>query len=331
MSLGPNNAPAMAEMCWLLEQKDTRLLPDAIWLGGKRHLYQHLRSVEALSVTQEVAPSVLCPDCTSRSIQPELLMPPISTRLPYRAHCSDCGWVPLNAEQSRLWHIRPAKIADWLNAALGLKDRHKVEMVVDDVLWYLGDREIRRQRRSLFFGCRIASASTKVKAALDRLARPGAEVLITTSDPERIKTTELADRLFVSLRAIAQLRKSHLVVENIEPYLTGLATVEQSDETSLRLLHSQRAALINGTKFSVSPQVHDFLTILEKADGDEVHKRHIASKLAITTATFRTADIFKRHKQVQAIFVGNDSNGNYWIKPEFLILEGGEASARHTI
>lgn len=331
MSPGPLNAPALAEMCWLLEQKDTRLLPDAIWLGGKCHLYQHLRSVEALSVTQEVAPSVLCPECTSRSIQPELLMPAKSTRLPYRAYCSDCGWVSLSTEQSRLWHIRPAKIAEWLNAALGLKERYKVEVVLDGVLWYLGDREIRRQRRSLFFGCRVASASTKVKAALDQLARPGAEVLITTSDLAQFKTTALADRQFLSLRAVAQLRKSHLAVENIESYLTGLATVEQSDETSLRLLHSQRAALINGTKFPVSPQVHDFLTILEEADGDEVHKRHIASKLAITTETFRTADIFKRHKQVQAIFVGNDNNGNYWIKPEFLILEGGEASARHTM
>ena len=323
MSLGPINAPAMAEMCWLLEQKDTRLLPDAIWLGGKRHIYQHLRSMEALSVTQEVAPSILCPDCTSRSILPELLMPPISTRLPYRAYCSDCGWLPLNAEQSRLWHIRPTKIADWLNAALGLRDRHKVEMVVDDLLWYLGDREIRRQRRSLFFGCRIASDPTKVKTELDRLACPGAEVLITTSDLAQFKTTPLADRQFLSLRAIAQLRKSHLVVESIEPYLTELATQEQTDETSLRLLHSQRAVLINGTKIPVSPQVHNFLTILEEADGDEVHKRHIASKLAIPTATFRTADIFKRHKQVQAIFIGNDNTGNYWLKPEFLTLERG--------
>lgn len=323
MSPGPLNAPAFAEMCWLLEQKDTRLLPDAIWLGGKSHLYQHLRSMEALSVTQEVAPSVICPDCTSRSIQPELLVPAKSTRLPYRAHCCDCGWVPLSAELSRLWHIKPAKIAEWLNAALGLKDRHKVEMVVDGVLWHLGDREFCRQRRSLFFGCRIASDPTKVKTELDRLACPGAEVLITTSDLAQFKTTALADRQFLSLRAIAQLRKSHLVVENIEPYLTGLATEEQTDETSLRLLHSQRAVLINGTKFPVSPQVHDFLTILEEADGDEVHKRHIASKLVIATATFRTADIFKRHKQVQAIFVGNDNNGNYWLKPEFLTLERG--------
>jgi hypothetical protein len=321
----------MAELCRLLEQSDTQILPDAIWLGGERHIYEHLRSMEALAVAQALAPSILCPDCTSRSIQPVLLMPAKSIRLPYRAHCSDCGWVSLSTEQSRLWHIRPAKIAEWLNAALGLKERYKVEMVVDGVLWYLGDREIRRQRRSFFFGCRIASASLKVKAALDQLTRPGAELLITTSDQERIKATELADRQFLSLRAIAQLRKSHLVVENIEPYLTGLATVEQSDETSLRLLHSQRAALINSQKISVSPQVHDFLTILEEADGDEVHKRHIASKLGIATATFRTADIFKRHKQVQAIFVGNDNNGNYWINPEFLILEGGEASARDTI
>lgn len=323
MSLGALNAPAFAELCWLLEQEDMRLLPDAIWLGGKRHLYQHLRSMEALSVTQEVAPSIICPDCTSRSIQPELLMPANSTQLPYRAYCGDCGWVLLSTEQSRLWQTKPVKIAEWLHTALGLNSQHKVEAVVEGALWYLGDREILRQRRSFFFGRRITSASMAVRAALDRLAAPGSEALITTSEPDLLKTTALAARQVVPLRAIARLRKSHLVLENLETYFTGLATVEASDETSLRILHSQRSALIGGLKVPLAPQVYDFLKVLEDADGDEVHKRHIASSLRISTVTFRTADIFKRHKQVSETFVGSDKKGNYWLKPEFLILERG--------
>lgn len=323
MSLGPLNAPALAELCWLLEQEDTRLLPDAIWLGEKHRLYQHLHSMQALSVVQDAAPSIMCPDCTSRSIRPELVMPAQSSSLAYRAFCGECGWVSLSTEQSRLWQINPVKIAEWLNAALGMKAGYKVESVVDGVLWYLGDREIRRQRRSFFFGRRITSASTPVQAALNRLSAPGAQALITTSDPALLKTTALAACQVVPLRAIAQLRKAHLVVENLEAYFTGLATVEASDETSLRVLHSKRAVLIDGTKVPLSPQVYDFLKVLEDADGDEVHKRHIASSLGISTATFRSADIFKRHKQVSETFVGNDKNGNYWLKPEFLILERG--------
>ncbi|WP_434515016.1 hypothetical protein AB6Q56_21355 [Dechloromonas sp. ARDL1] len=40
-------------------------------------------------------------------------------------------------------------------------------------------------------------------------------------------------------------------------------------------------------------------------------------------ATFRTADIFKRHKQVYTTFVGKDDKGHYLLKPEFVILERG--------
>lgn len=322
MSLGPINAPAFAELCWLMEQPDTRLLPDAIWLGGKRHLYQHLRDMQAVTVTQEAAPSIMCPYCTSRSIQPELLTQAKSTLLSYRAFCSDCGWLQLGAEQSRLWQTKPAKMAEWLNAALGLNARHKVEMVLDGVLWYLGDREIRRQRRSFFFGRRIDSASMAVNAALDRLAAPGAQALITTSDPALLKSTALADRQVVPLRAIAQLRKAHIVVENLDAYFDGIVPVVVTDETSLRVLHIQRAVLIDGAKVPVSPRVYEFLKVLEDAEGDEVHKRHIARNLGISAATFRSADIFKRHKKVSQTFVGNDKNGNFWLKPEFIMIEG---------
>ena len=67
-----------------------------------------------------------------------------------------------------------------------------------------------------------------------------------------------------------------------------------------------------------------FLKILEDADGDEVHKRHMAEGLGLEPgASFRTADIFKRHKQVYATFVDKDDKGHYWLKPDFVILERG--------
>ena len=63
---------------------------------------------------------------------------------------------------------------------------------------------------------------------------------------------------------------------------------------------------------------------LEDADGDEVHKRHMAEGLGLQPgASFRTADIFKRHKQVYATFVDKDDKGHYWLKPDFVILERG--------
>jgi hypothetical protein len=89
-------------------------------------------------------------------------------------------------------------------------------------------------------------------------------------------------------------------------------------------MHTQRVALIDGKPINLSPQVYLFLKILEHADGDEVHKRHIAEGLGLEPgANFRTAEIFKRHKPVFATFVDKDDKGHYWLKDEFLILERG--------
>lgn len=85
-------------------------------------------------------------------------------------------------------------------------------------------------------------------------------------------------------------------------------------------MHSRRVTLIDGQEYKLSPQVYAFLKILEDADGDEVHKRYLAEALGIEE-TFRTPDIFKRHKVVYATFVETDRKGNYWLKPEFVILE----------
>ena len=302
----------------MLEQADARLLPDAIWLGGKTHLYQHLRRMEALGLTQEIAAAIICPDCSNR-IQPERQAPAGNDRWPYRAYCANCGWIDLTKEQSRLWQARPAKLADWLSAALGLKAQHRVEPVVEGVLWHLGERELRRHRRQFFFGCRLASEPKAVTAALERLAAPGAAVVITTSDPVTLPSSGLPAGPWVPLRAIAHLRKGHLILEHLDAYGSGVAPVA-SDETSLRVLHCQQAVLIGGRKVSLSPQVAGFLRVLEEADGDEVHKRRLAQALQIQE-NFRIADVFKRHREVVNTFVQSDRRGNYWLKPEFVILD----------
>ena len=218
---------------------------------------------------------------------------------PYRGHCPECGWVELTNEQAHYWQAQPAKLAKWLSGALGLAPRYAVEPVVDNVLWRLGEMEHRRRRHTVFFARRLRAMSEQAAAKLTQLVAPGAEVIITSDDPASLVGTALSDRLLVPLRTIAHIRKAGLVIENLEAYLTRPAPVKESAETSLRLMHTQRVALIDGQAIDLSPQVYLFLKVLEDADGDEVHKRHIAAGLGLEPgASFRTADIFKRHKQV---------------------------------
>ena len=319
MSEGPINAPALAELCALLETPGQQLLPDAVEVGGRTALYQRLRKCEALSLAPDLANEVLCPDCREHRVRPQ---PLAGVPGRYRALCFECGEVELPKEQVRLWQAQPGKMADWLHQALGLRGRYTVTELIPGVLWHLGELEIRRHRRSFFFGCQLDSAPVRVRAKLGELAAPGAEAVITTTETAVLRATPLADCRFIALRAVAQLRKGHLTLEPLDGYFDGLAPPVTSDETSLRLLHTRRVVLIDGVEHKLSPQVYDFLKVLEDADGDEVHKRQIAQALGIAE-NFHLADVKKRHKLVFDTFVQSDAKGNFWLRPEYLLLERG--------
>jgi hypothetical protein len=319
VSIGPINAPALAELCALLETPGQQLLPDAVGLGGRAALYQRLRECEALSLAPDLAPEVLCPDCREHKVRPQ---PLAGAPGHYQALCFECGEVELPKEQVRLWQAQPGKVADWLHQALALRGRHTVTELIPGVLWHLGELEIRRHRRSFFFGCRLDGDPVRVRAKLGELAAPSAEAVITTTETAVLSATPLADCRLIALPAVAQLRKGHLTLEPLDAYFDGLAPPVTSDETSLRLLHRRRAVLIGGVEHKLSPQVYDFLKVLEDAEGDEVHKRQIAQALGIAE-NFRYADIKKRHKLVFDTFVQSDAKGHFWLRPEFLILERG--------
>lgn len=315
----PLHDRALTELCCLLERNDTQLAPDAVWLSGNARLYDYLRELGALTLASTPAASVLCHECCSESFSPTASLDAQAPQFPYRGYCRDCGWVPLTAEQARPWQVLPAKIAQWLAKALHLTQHYPTDTIIDGTLWRLGECEHQRRRRTLFFGCRLDPHAQAVRVKLDALCAPGAEVLITTSNVAALRETVLADRRLVPLRAITHLRKAGFVVENLASYLAGPGPIGVSDETSLRLMHTSRVALINGDKHPLSPQVYAFLKVLEDADGDEVHKRRLAHALGIRE-NFRPADVFKRRRLIFDTFIETDHQGNFWLKPEFVIV-----------
>lgn len=311
---------ALATLCWLIEQPDPRLAPDAVMSGDGADVFRHLRDVEVLTLSNDLADGVLCYGCGVEVIRPVACEKERGGEHPYRGYCPECGWIALSAQHAHWWQAQPTRIARWLNSAIKLAPNYRVEPIIDGVLWRLGEREFSRRRHAIFFGRRLAESAGAVTDVLNNLAAPGAEILITTTDIQRLRTTPLASRQIVPLRAIAHLKKAGFVIENLERFLPALALIQSSDETSLRLMRTKRIALIGGREFSLSPQVYTFLEILENADGDEVHKRQIATAMGLDTG-FRKADVFKRHKQVFDTFVQADNKGHYWLRPEFVILE----------
>jgi hypothetical protein len=311
---------AFIELCRLLEQDEPKLGPDAIWLSGNSRIYEYLRDIGVMTLSNDLAVNLVCHDCCSETFRPVANSDTETQNFPYRGYCPDCGWVDLKEERARIWQVQPLIIARWLGMALQLIPRYLPETIIEGVLWRLGETEFRRKRHTLFFGRRLVESAKTVSEKLAELIAPGAEVIITTSDITALQKSALGDRLTVPLRAIAHLRKAGFVIENVDAYLVGVGPIASSDETSLRLMHPRRVALIDGQEHKLSPQVYAFLKILEDADGDEVHKRYLAEALGIEE-TFRNADIFKRHKMIFKTFIETDRKGNYWLKPEFVILE----------
>ena len=317
---------SMTEVCRLLEQPLPQLSPDAIWLSGDIPLYAHMRDIGLLSLANELADSVLCHECCQESSKPEAAPPNAEFAEPYQVYCSTCGWVSLSAGQARMWNVSPVKVARTLASALGLQAHYASTVLVPDALWRLGEIEIRRKRHTVFFVRRLPDNATDVRSAIRNLAAPGAEIVITSGDVTSALNAALADMTLVPLRAIAHIRKTQLVLENLEAFVTGVLDVPVSNETSLRLLHTKRVVLIAGVPHKISPQIYDFLSLLQKHDGDEVHKPRIAEALGFEEG-FRRADIFKRHKLVLQTFIGTDDrNGYYWLNPEFAGQEGGDES-----
>ena len=168
----------------------------------------------------------------------------------------------------------------------------------------------------MFFGRRLADPVIVPLIAhhVHTTCAPGCGVLITTTpdiDPSLLAT----GHSLVPLRAVAHLRKAGFIIENLDAWLDSVGTHEEPiSETSLRLLHSGRVALIEGEQHRLSPQVYRFLSVLEAAGGNPVHKRTLADELDIDVDRCKGADICKRHKAVYNTFVAHDTAGHYWLK-----------------
>lgn len=308
------NDIAFGLLCGLVEESEGSLHPDAVRYSGQMEAYRHLLDLGALGAGDGVGSSILCPWCGDSDLQ--------GIRFEqgrHQGYCTECGWVALSSDQVKPLKVDLDRIVRWLTSALGLAGRYQHEELVPTALWRLGEIEHRRKRRTVFFGRKLDDPVLipSIDHRLRTACAPGCGVLLTTT-ADVAQTIHASGHLIVPLRAVAHLRKAGFVIENLDAYLDGSVRISEPDsETSLRLMHSGRIALIDGGRHALSPQVCGFLSVLQRAAGDPVHKRTIADALEIDVDKCKGADIFKRHKAVYRTFVAHDTDGHYWLKPEY--------------
>lgn len=309
------NDIAFGLLCELIEVSDVLLPPDAARYSGQMQAYRHLADLGALGLGDGAAGGILCPWCGGGNLD-ELHFD--TGR--HKGYCADCGWVALEAEQVKPYRLDVARVVRWLSSALGLAGRYHPEERVPGGLWRLGEIEHRRKRRTVFFGRRLADPALAplIEHHLRIACAPGCGVVITTTS-DAADAYRSAGHLVIALRAVARLRKAGFIVENLDAYLDGTPVAgETSSETSLRLMHSGRVVLIGGVQHRLSPQVYGFLSVLEEAAGDPVHKRTLADALEIDVDKCKGGDIFKRHKEVYRTFVAHDQTGHYRLCADFI-------------
>lgn len=308
------NDIALNLLCELLERPQPELHPDGMRYSGCLPVYERLIDLQVLKPSGIAQGGISCPWCGSGDLQSLGCY-----QGTYQGYCSDCGdWLDLAVHQVTMQRLDAQRIVQWLAAALRLRGRFQTEALAREHLWRLGEIEHRRKRRTVLFGRRLddAALTAAFDQALQRMVAPGAGVLITTTKPDVIPSA-LSECRIVPLRAVAHLRKAGFALENFEAYLEDPPAPDETDESSLRLLHSQQVVLIRGQQIHVPLQVYDFLRVLEDAEGEEVDKEAMADALDIKPA-FRLADIFKRHRIVQGTFVDTSKKGRYRLRSEFL-------------
>ncbi len=302
-------------MCQLVEGGLTELEPDAVRYSGQNDAYEHLIDLGIVSLVDGIGTAILCPWCGINDLQ--------TIRFrdnSYQGHCIECGWVGIQPYQVKPLRMEVGRLIRWISSALRLTGRYQAEELIPNYLWRLGEFEHRRKRRTIFFARHLddESVQPELESRLLATCAPGRGVVITTTtvDPA---TFRCAGNIVVPLRAVAHLRKAGLVIENLDAFLDGNPTsAHDSSETSLRLMHSGRIALIEGKQHRLSPQVYQFLCVLEQAAGEPVHKRTLADALEIDVDKCKGSLIFKRHKPIYKTFIGHDSRGHYWIHRTFL-------------
>ncbi len=312
---GAVQAAAMWRLCEMLEHAQELLLPDDPVLAGYQREVAHLHACGAIALAQQLAQSIVCPECSECRIAPEHGDPGAS----FTAYCPECGCVSLGAEQARPWQVQPQVIGRWLQAGFGLGRQLEMQPLLKQRLWYLGRKSVQRKWLNIFFGVALHGQEAAALQAITKLANAGAAVLVHCTDTHQLLQTELRQINLVPLRSVAQLRKGSMIVQGWENHLTAMAqraALVSDNETSLRLLQSHGTALVNGKGYKLPPQAKKFLLKLIQAEGEEVSKQDMAYALGVNSITY--ADIKRRHPLVFDTFVVKNNRGQYFLNNDYL-------------
>lgn len=298
-------------LCSLTEAGQGPLTSEMIRYSGIEPVYQHLHQNGFLHTVDAVPGAITCRWCGAHDLLNVFYKP--ST---WSGYCADCGWVDIDTLCTL--GVDTSHLLRSLANAIGTARNFRPEQLLEHQLWKIGEIEHRRKRRTVFFAMNIQAPDDRITHHLARHCAPGTGIVITTSDA--LLDNHTLSHTVIPLRAIAHLRKSGLVIENLTEYIEGPSMVREDPvETSLAYFRSGHYALIEGKKIEATLQAYQFVCILLDAKGRPVHKSTIIEMIEMDADEFKPATTFKRCKPILEVFIERDGRGCYWIRKDYLV------------
>lgn len=116
------------------------------------------------------------------------------------------GWVTVPEEEMRIYAIRMERFFEQVFGNLAVGQRRPPRLLIDDVLWEMGDIRPRQRQRPLpvWFAKRlnVPAVWAQVKEMAHRRPVKGLRLLMTTTRPERTAPLQLPGHLIVSLHDV---------------------------------------------------------------------------------------------------------------------------------
>lgn len=255
---------------------------------------------------------VMCPGCERHEVSPQMEGKAL------RALCPECGYVSIRNESLQI----TVPDMDWLlmrmRQALGMDARQDSQLLVENVLWKIGDRpEGKTRRRRILFARRLTDAATHkaIIAALGERVERDNGIIVGTAPAQHYPFSHLS-LIYVHLAELFRWRAGKLELdEGLMAWCLKPANLRNHERSNV-FFEGFRSAIVDGEQFTFSATQAEFWEHMHGLGGTKAHKStimaHTESRQDSPRELFRhNADQMRAYERL----VDHNDEGFYWMKP----------------
>lgn len=280
------------------------------WLEeDDRPAFQVLIDAGAMVPAGGPPPAVLCPACALNDVAPE------QTASGLRGLCPECGYVPIDNDQIQSWVPDCTWLLGRLRRALGLAARQDSQVLVEDLVWKVGDWGKGRRHWRVLFVRRLGEGRTQglLRDTLAAHVERDHSVVIGAVSANRAGLTDLS-LPYVHLAELFRWRGGALVLdESLWDWCLKPAHL-RTHRSSPIFFEGFRTALIDAVEYTFGSKQASFWEFMHAADGAKRPKLAIMEYVGSEQSGPR--ELFRHNLQQMAAFealVECDTEGFYWL------------------